>query len=83
MINLRICSVCKQKKNKTELIKITEVNGVYVINPDNKTFGRSCYICNNGDCAMKAKKVKALDRSFKHSVPKELYDNLASYEDRQ
>lgn len=57
-------------------------DGTYVFNPDNKTFGRSCYICLTGGCIEKAKKVKALDRSFKHSVPKKVYDSLSEYENR-
>ncbi len=83
MINVRLCSVCKSKKDKSELLRILYSNdGSYILDPDNKTFGRSCYICLHGDCIGKAKKFKALDRSFKHSVPKEVYDKLSEYENR-
>lgn len=83
MINVRLCSVCKVKKDKSELIRILKSkDDLYIINPDNKTFGRSAYICIDSNCIERAKKMKALDRSFKHAVPKEVYDNLCAYENR-
>lgn len=57
-INYRKCIACGKIKNKIELIKITceyKTKDV-VIQPDNKTFGHSCYICKNELCINRAVK---------------------------
>ena len=41
-----------------------------------KKSGRGAYICPNQDCLEKARKQKGLERSFKHPVPAEVYDQL-------
>ncbi len=38
--------------------------------------GRGAYICPDLECLEKAKKSKGLERSFKASVPKEVYEKL-------
>ena len=38
--------------------------------------GRGAYVCRNAECLQKAKKTKGLDRSFKMTIPEEVYDSL-------
>ena len=38
--------------------------------------GRGAYICADKECLKKATKSKGLERSFKMSIPKEVYDSL-------
>lgn len=40
----RKCAGCGKIKDRNELIKITNVHGELVVNPDNKKFGRSVYL---------------------------------------
>ena len=42
----------------------------------NKKPGRGAYVCRNIECLEKACKNKGLERSFKTSVPKDLYEEL-------
>ena len=48
----RKCAGCGKLKDRKELIKITRenVHGNVIVNPDNKIFGRSVYLCYNDSC---------------------------------
>ena len=41
-----------------------------------KKNGRGAYICRSRECLLKARKNKGLERSFKMSIPNEVYDTL-------
>ncbi len=62
-------------KDKTELIRIVKTaEGKVVIGE--KIQGRGAYICKSDACMKKAIKSRGLDRSFKSSVSKEIYEQL-------
>lgn len=83
-IPMRKCTGCQEMKSKKELIRIVRSDdGIYSIDKTGKKSGRGAYICNNIDCLTKACKNKGLERSFKASVPSEVYDELkCQLEDR-
>lgn len=64
-------------KNKKEMIRIvrTEENE-FALDVTGKKNGRGAYICCSRGCLMKAVKSKGLERSFKQSIPKEVYGVL-------
>lgn len=76
-IPMRQCIGCGEMKSKKELLRIlrTENEGILLDSTGRKN-GRGAYICPNPECMKKARKSKGLDRSFKMSVPEEVYDNL-------
>lgn len=77
-IPLRMCCVCRESKDKKELIRIVKnKDGEIFIDPTGKANGRGAYICRDGKCASEAEKKKALERSFKTAVGKELFSSLA------
>ncbi len=76
-IPMRKCTGCQEMKNKKELIRIVKSSeGEYSLDATGKKSGRGAYICSNIECFEKAKKNKGLERSFKSSVPSEVYDEL-------
>lgn len=76
-IPLRKCTGCQQMKNKKELVRIVRSeDGNYSVDTTGKKQGRGAYICPNVECLDKAKKTKGLERSFKSSVPSEVYEQL-------
>lgn len=76
-IPLRMCCVCRESKDKKELLRIVKnKDGEIFIDPTGKANGRGAYICKNGNCAKEAEKKKALERSFKVSIDKELFSHL-------
>ena len=76
-IPLRQCVGCGEMKSKKEMIRVlkTEDEG-FILDATGKKNGRGAYVCKNPECLKKAKKTKGLDRSFKVSVPDEVYDSL-------
>lgn len=72
----RKCVGCGEIKDRNEMIKITNVHGELVINPDNKKFGRSVYLCYNNACIENAFKKNKISRILKTSVPQDLKGKL-------
>lgn len=76
-IPLRKCTGCQEMKNKKELIRIVKNDaGEYSLDSTGKKPGRGAYICPSEECLKKAEKSKGLERSFKASVPMEVYRQL-------
>lgn len=76
-IPLRQCVGCGEMKGKKEMMRVlrTEENEI-CLDVTGKKNGRGAYICRNRECLQKARKNKGLERSFKMSIPNEVYDNL-------
>ncbi len=72
----RKCAGCGVVKDRNELIKITNVQGELVVNPDSKKFGRSVYLCYNNACIENAFKKNKISRILKTSVPQDLKGKL-------
>lgn len=53
----------------------TEDNSI-VLDVTGKKNGRGAYLCIAEECLKKARKGKGLERSFKMSIPDEVYDAL-------
>ena len=76
-VPLRKCTGCQEMKNKKELIRIVQNStGTFSLDSTGKKPGRGAYICLHSQCLAKAQKTKGLERSFKSSVPKEVYEQL-------
>ena len=76
-IPLRMCCVCRESKDKKELLRIVKnKDGEIFIDPTGKANGRGAYICKSGNCKDEAEKKRALERSFKVAIDKELFSLL-------
>ena len=72
-----MCLGCQKSRPKRELIRIVRSpEGVFSIDTTGKKAGRGAYICPNRDCFEAARKSHGLERSFKMSIPAEVYDSL-------
>lgn len=74
----RKCAGCGKLKDRKELIKITRenVHGNVIVNPDNKIFGRSVYLCYNNSCIEDAFKKGRISKILRASVPEDLKGKL-------
>ena len=72
----RQCVGCRMMKNKKELIRILKTDEGIIIDDTGKKNGRGAYIFPNAQCLKKAIENKGLERSFKMTVDKEVYDNM-------
>ena len=65
----------KSKKEMLRVLKAAE-DGTFCLDVTGKKNGRGAYVCKNKECLVKARKSKGLERSFKVSIPGEVYDSL-------
>ena len=76
-IPLRQCLGCREMIPKSQLIRIVRNNeGGFAVDLTGKMNGRGAYICKKSECFRKAVGSKALERSFKVSIPAEVYEQL-------
>ena len=73
----RMCVVCRAHKEKRDLLRVVlnKEEGM-LVDLSGKKNGRGAYVCKSKDCLTLARKNKGLERSFKMSIPKEVYDTL-------
>jgi len=76
-IPMRQCVGCGSMKTKKEMMRVlkTAEEGI-ILDTTGKKNGRGAYLCVNMECLQMARKNKGLERSFKMSIPNEVYDNL-------
>ncbi len=76
-IPMRKCVGCGEMKPKKELIRVLRTTEEeFVLDVTGKKNGRGAYICNSKECFSKAVKNKGLERSFKQTIPAEVYTRL-------
>lgn len=76
-VPLRQCVGCGEMKGKKDMLRVlrTAENEI-CLDATGKKNGRGAYICRSRECLLKARKNKGLERSFKMSIPSEVYDTL-------
>ena len=76
-IPMRQCVGCGSMKTKKEMMRVlkTAEEGI-ILDTTGKKNGRGAYLCVSMECVQMARKNKGLERSFKMSIPNEVYDNL-------
>ena len=76
-IPLRQCIGCGEMKNKKEMMRvIKDAQGEISLDVTGKKNGRGAYLCFNRQCLEKAEKNKGLERSFKMSIDRSVYESL-------
>lgn len=73
---MRRCAGCMESKPKNELIRIACYQGEVSFDPTGKAKGRGVYLCPDEGCLKKAKKKRALQRSFDAEITEEQIDAL-------
>lgn len=77
-VPMRKCVGCGEMKNKREMMRVLKTaENEFVLDATGKKNGRGAYLCFSKECFDKAVKSKGLERSFKHAIPKDVYDKLA------
>ncbi|MBQ9488322.1 MAG: YlxR family protein, partial [Lachnospiraceae bacterium] len=74
---LRQCVGCGEMKSKKEMMRVLKSEDEPIcLDMTGKKNGRGAYLCKSMTCLQKARKNKGLERSFKMSIPAEVYDAL-------
>lgn len=73
----RQCVGCRESREKGELVRIVRTpEGEFCIDRTGRRNGRGAYLCDSMECLARARKANALNRSFRTSVPEDVYDEL-------
>ena len=76
-IPMRKCVGCQEMKSKKEMILVIKTSDdEFLLDATGKKNGRGAYVCPAKSCLEMAIKNKGLERSFKQSIPGEVYDAL-------
>ena len=76
-IPMRQCVGCGEMKSKKEMMRVLKTaEDSIVLDMTGRENGRGAYLCQDRECLAKARKNRGLERSFKMSIPKEVYENL-------
>ena len=74
---VRRCVGCQEMKNKKEMIRVLKTaEDEIILDATGRKNGRGAYLCPSMECLKMARKKKGLDRSFRMTVPEEIYDQL-------
>ena len=74
---MRTCIGCGKKKEKEHLIRIVSgPDGQIRTDAKAVADGRGAYLCRDAECLQRAIRTKALNRTFRTSVPEEVYRSL-------
>lgn len=74
---MRMCVGCQEMKNKKEMLRVLKISEEeFILDATGRKNGRGAYLCSSKECLEKARKNKGLERSFKQSIPKEVYESL-------
>ncbi|MDD3420056.1 MAG: YlxR family protein [Candidatus Gastranaerophilales bacterium] len=75
---LRKCIACGEFFDRKKMIRLLKnhTNNQIVINPDNKTFGRSAYLCKNEDCLKTAIKKSRFQKALRGKVDENTIEKL-------
>lgn len=75
-IPMRKCVGCMESKPKNSLIRIACYEGEVSVDLTGKAKGRGVYICPDEQCMAKAKKKRALQRSFETEISQEKLEEI-------
>ncbi len=76
MFPIRMCCVCRNRHEKSELIRITRHNSEVRIDRDKNLPGRGAYICKSKACIEVAQKRRAFERALSCRIDASFYEEL-------
>ena len=79
---MRKCVGCGGMKSKKEMLRVIKTaEGEILLDATGRKNGRGAYLCQSRECLQQAVKGKGLERSFKMSIPKDVYEKLEKERD--
>lgn len=76
MFPIRMCCVCRNRHEKSQLIRVVKYNSEVKLDHDKKLPGRGAYICKSKDCIEAAQKRRAFERALSCKVDASFYEEL-------
>lgn len=73
-IPFRMCVACRNRKEQSQLFRITVCGGMPVIDDNPSRVGRGAYICRDAACIKKARKKHIIERNLKCVADDKIYE---------
>lgn len=73
---LRMCTVCRKRFEKKDLIRVVRTPDGAVPDLNGTLSGRGAYLCKSRDCLLAAQKRRVLERAFSGKIDAEVYAKL-------
>ena len=74
---LRHCAACGREGEKREFFRVMRLaDGTFLPDATGKGGGRGAYLCRSRACIKRALRRQSLNRSFRQTVPREIYEEL-------
>ena len=76
-IPMRQCVGCGEMKEKRDMMRVLKTpEQTFFLDATCRKNGRGAYVFKSLDCLKMARKNRGLERSFRMSIPDEVYDSL-------
>ncbi len=76
-VPVRQCVGCNGMYDKRSMMRVVKTpEGSMILDMTGRKNGRGAYLCKRMECLQKARKCRGLERSFKTTIPDEVYDSL-------
>ena len=73
----RMCMVCRERKSKSELLRIARVKGeVPELDREQSVQGRGMYLCKSQECLSQARRRRVIERALGCSDAGGVYELL-------
>ena len=73
----RQCVGCRTMRDNRDLLRIVKApDGTISLDTTGKKSGRGAYVCHDPECLKKARKSRALERTFEVAIPDPVYDAM-------
>ena len=73
---LRMCTVCRKRFEKKDLIRVARTPDGAVPDLNGTLPGRGAYLCRSRECLELARKGRKLERGLKCAIPDDIYEIL-------
>ncbi len=73
---IRMCVSCRERKEKQNLIRLSQSNNQIVVDNSKQNSSRAIYVCKDEKCIANLKKNKSITRFFKQNIDDSFYENL-------
>ncbi len=76
-VPMRMCTGCGEMFDKRTLVRVVKSpDGEVSLDLTGKKSGRGAYVCKSSDCLKKARKKRALERTFGMQIEDSVYDKM-------
>ena len=74
----RMCVVCRERKEKQDLVRIVLTGEGYFLDPKGAVSGRGTYVCASEECIRRGYTKKIFEKALGRKMPEDFFEELLS-----